>query len=258
MRLSTYGPIYTSTFDGDSPEKRQPVADLYSHFASQCQEPFLEPMCGTGYFLIPYLQRGIDIEGMDASGDMLKLCREKAIQAEVSPVLYEQRIEELALPRRYGYIFIPDGSFAHVHEKEVATASLRRLHDHLLPDGLLALDVKQPPQERFDEGRWHGQRQVLADGSLIVSSMLYDYKDEGRVLHCAHKHERVVAGHIVETEVDEYIERYYDLDEFTVMLQTVGFEEIKVMKAVALDPEVNTIIWPNATDTMIFICRRTK
>ena len=37
-------------------------------------------MCGSGRFLIPILENGIDIEGTDASGHMLDNCRKKCAE----------------------------------------------------------------------------------------------------------------------------------------------------------------------------------
>ena len=37
----------------------------------------LEPMCGSGRFIIPFLEEGFNIEGFDISDDMLNSCRER-------------------------------------------------------------------------------------------------------------------------------------------------------------------------------------
>jgi cyclopropane fatty-acyl-phospholipid synthase-like methyltransferase len=46
--------------------------------------------CGAGRLLLAYLQEGLDVEGVDISGDMLAVCREAAEAAGLHPVLYEQ------------------------------------------------------------------------------------------------------------------------------------------------------------------------
>ena len=40
--------------------------------------------------MIPYLQAGLDVEGADSSPEMLAICRRKAAEAGLSPVLYQQ------------------------------------------------------------------------------------------------------------------------------------------------------------------------
>ena len=71
----------------------------------------LEVACGTGRLLIPFLRDGLAVEGVDGSEDMLAICRAKAATANVTPVLHQQRMQELTLGRLYRTLFIPAGSF---------------------------------------------------------------------------------------------------------------------------------------------------
>jgi SAM-dependent methyltransferase len=48
---------------------------LYTRFVRSKRESILEPMCGSGRFLLPLLQQGYDISGFDLSSDMLDACR---------------------------------------------------------------------------------------------------------------------------------------------------------------------------------------
>ena len=60
-------------FAGDEPNW-----DYYTSGSVIEQHPgrVLDVGCGTGRLLIPYLASGIDIEGVDSSGEMLSICRE--------------------------------------------------------------------------------------------------------------------------------------------------------------------------------------
>ena len=49
---------------------------FYLSYAEKGQR-ILEPMCGSGRFLIPFSEKGFDISGMDRSGEMLERCRQK-------------------------------------------------------------------------------------------------------------------------------------------------------------------------------------
>lgn len=43
------------------------VLNFYLEYAQTITTPILEPMCGSGRFLIPMLEQGFNIEGFDAS-----------------------------------------------------------------------------------------------------------------------------------------------------------------------------------------------
>ncbi len=53
-------------------------ADEYVPFLDRSGQPVLEIACGSGVPMLDLLRRGYDVEGLDASQDMLALCREKA------------------------------------------------------------------------------------------------------------------------------------------------------------------------------------
>src|SRR5688572_21358996 len=61
----------------------------------------LEIACGTGRLLVPLLRDGLAVEGVDASEEMLEICRHKATQVGVTPLLYQQLMQDLELDRQY-------------------------------------------------------------------------------------------------------------------------------------------------------------
>ena len=65
--------------------------------------------CGTGRLMLSYLASGLEVEGIDSSEEMLAICREKARQRGLTPVLYRGGMQRLDLRRKYGTIFIPGG-----------------------------------------------------------------------------------------------------------------------------------------------------
>ncbi len=56
-------------------------------------QPTLEVGCGTGRLLLDYMAAGIDIDGVDNSPEMLAICRRKAQQRGLQPVLFQQSME---------------------------------------------------------------------------------------------------------------------------------------------------------------------
>src|SRR5882762_1952075 len=103
--------LCTEFYDIDKPAAPAGALGLYLRYAEQAKGPILEPMCGSGRFLIPLLEHGFAVDGVDASRDMLQACRENAQRRGLVPVLYEQFLDRLELPQRYHMVMIPAGSF---------------------------------------------------------------------------------------------------------------------------------------------------
>lgn len=251
MIQSYYGKIYAAGYDGG--ERHHVVVDFYLDQWRQAGSltPVLEPMCGTGLNVLPFLEAGIDIDGLDASPYMLAECRKNCAAKGFKPKLYQQFFEELALPRHYGFAFIPGGSFGHIYDKTIAQACLQRLWEHLLPGGSFVLDLRMPAYRQIFVENNHADFSLedLPDGSTIFGTSVWSDKDNGRIIRCWNKYEKYQDGVLRETEIFDYHERFYDEAEFVAMLQSAGFTEIKVSVADLNDG-------PGKDDWLVYSCRR--
>ncbi len=251
MKHSFYGKVYAEGYEiGTDPSA------IISFYLEQWKQlgrssPVLEPMCGTGLNLIPFLQAGAECDGLDASEHMLSLCRKKVNLLNFTCNLYQQNLEVIELPRQYAFMMIPDGSFGHIHDKVVAAQCLKRLREHLLPGGWLVFDVRPPAfMSVFGEhGTVDHELKDYADGSTVFTTGYWQHLDEDRVIRKWNKMERFVDNQLVETEVFDYYERLYDLAELETILADIGFDEIKVTKAYELNSQ------PVGKDGIVFACR---
>jgi SAM-dependent methyltransferase len=250
MPSNFYNQIYAEGYDAN--DQRQPLVAFYLRQWEQAGKPspLLEPMCGTGFFLIPFLEAGADIDGLDSSPYMLAICRAKCVEKGLSIRLYEQTLEDMSLPRKYSFIFIPDRSFAQIYDKAAAHESLVRLRNSLLPGGWLVLDIKTPPREgEFGSpGQTEFDVEDRVDGSTIFSTSVWGQREDGRVIRNWNKYERYIGGKLISTEVFDYNERFYDQAEFEAMLRLAGFADIYVIKGYDNSE-------PQEHDIIVFSCR---
>ena len=109
--MNSYKKLCTEFYDIDKPNAPADAFEFYLHYAQQAKGAILEPMCGSGRFLLPLLEYGFSIDGIDASDDMLKACRENGHMRRLTPNLFKQFLHQLELPQRYDLGIIPAGSF---------------------------------------------------------------------------------------------------------------------------------------------------
>ena len=69
----------------------------YARFIERYGEPALELGCGDGDPMLDLVARGLDVEGLDASPDMLDRCRHRARAAGVAVTLHQQSIQRMDL-----------------------------------------------------------------------------------------------------------------------------------------------------------------
>jgi ubiquinone/menaquinone biosynthesis C-methylase UbiE len=164
-------------------------------------QPVLDVGCGTGRLLLDYLTQGIDIDGVDNSPEMLALCREKAQRLGLSPALYEQYMEQLALPRRYRTIIVPSSSLQLVIDPAMIDRAMQRFLAHMEPGGAFIAPFMQLWKEGDPlESVWDKSAERPEDGAAIrrLSRTRYDPADECE--HTKDTYQVIVDGKVVAEE----------------------------------------------------------
>ncbi len=121
--------------------------DFYVALACEANGPVLDIACGTGRILLPCLEAGVDIEGLDLYEPMLKRLRTTAATLNVSPRLHQADMCDFSLPRSYGLVMIPFNAFIHNMTQQAQISCLERCREHLLPGGKLVFDTFFPSPE---------------------------------------------------------------------------------------------------------------
>jgi 2-polyprenyl-3-methyl-5-hydroxy-6-metoxy-1,4-benzoquinol methylase len=107
-----YGELCTRIYESNKSIAEGKELDFFLSFVKDKNMKVLEPMCGNGRMLIPFMQEGISIEGFDISDEMLKLCKEKSEKLNLNPIIFNEKIEEFKSDKKYDLIIIPFGSFS--------------------------------------------------------------------------------------------------------------------------------------------------
>lgn len=206
-------------------------------------QPALDLACGAGRILVPLLDAGLAVDGVDISADMLAHARALARSHGHEPRLFEQAMHELELPTRYATVYICD-SFGIGADRDRDIEALRRVHAHLEPDGALVIS-HDLPYGAMDAGRWsqwlpgsrmeqpealpdRGERRRAADGDeieLIQRSVELDplaqrwtLEMRARLWH---------AGQPVVEERQRIRIQLYFAEELRLMLTAAGFDDIR-------------------------------
>lgn len=176
-----YGPLCAEFYDLDKPSAPADALAYYLERARRCGGAILEPMCGSGRYLLPLLAAGVDIEGVDAAPAMLAACRRHAARQGLHPVLHEQTFESLALSRRYALAFVPAGSVGLLEDHALATG-LERLRSHCERGATLLLELIDP--SAADEGDAElASRHVQVDAQTTITyACRAERAEQGRAL----------------------------------------------------------------------------
>src|SRR5690349_10285750 len=145
---------------------------FYRELARRAGGRVLEVMCGSGRLLLPLARAGLRLAGVDVSGAMLGLARERLAAANLIErvQLLEADIRERAPRGPFGLAIVAINSLMHLADIAGQLAALRNIHAALRPGGLLAIDLFNPdPRALADQ---HGALALdktftLADGTRV-------------------------------------------------------------------------------------------
>lgn len=198
-----------------------PDPEPYARFIARSGEPALELGCGDGDPLLALRARGLDVEGLDSSPDMLDRCRVAAAARGLAVTLHESPMEAMELPRRYKSIFLAGPTFNLLIDDDTAWRALARIRAHLEPEGsaLIPLFVPTPmPPSVIGVPRTH-----VTDGGVIMRfQVVSEERDEAARLQTAVlRYEREEAGEVT-VEDGPWRLHWYTQEGFRQLLGDAG------------------------------------
>lgn len=224
-KLSAYGKLCSLFYDATKKYAPQKEVDFYATFIEKNPGRVLEAMSGSGRLQIPLIQRGYIVDGVDNSKIMLDRCRERWIELNLNPEIYEQSLENLKLPHKYQTITIAVGSFQLIVDKEKALTVLKNLHAHMQKNGDLLIDIFIPDIT----GDARSTRIAnLDENSVIRLTTRYIFNEQEKIANAYSTYELIVDG-IVKEQEDELLQvTWYTDKEIEELLKQAGFELIKI------------------------------
>ncbi|MBA3751209.1 class I SAM-dependent methyltransferase [Candidatus Dependentiae bacterium] len=245
---SLYGTLCTEFFDLDKPTPPPLEYEFYKNYVEQAPGEILEPMCGTGRYLIPLCESGFNVHGFDASTHMLNALRTKCAQKGLSPKVWHDFIDTVRTNLLYSLIFIPDSSFVLFLTNEEIIRSLQKLYSLLKPGGIFVFDVETIYAAPSKIGLWQGKAHTRPDGSFILLNTLpLALEDDKATVIC--RYELCDKGSVIKTEIEYFKIKLYRPGEMMALLEKIGFSSIKEIKA--FDPHKI----PSAQDyTIVYEC----
>lgn len=172
--------------------------------------------------LIPLLQDGIKVDGVDSSPDMLEICKDTVEAHGLTSTLYEQDLVDLSLPSTYKAIIMPAGSFC-ILPKEYVPKILKTFYDHLDEEGFIMVDVERRPS--FQEGTIQTRFVPISVDLMISLTSHSDTQDWlAQKTTYINRYELVDQGSIIQTEIAALSLYWYEISEFEQLLSSSGYK----------------------------------
>lgn len=226
--LTTYQKLSTEFYDLGSHPGEKTALPFYMNYAHHAQGPILEPMCGTGRFLIPMIQAGLDVEGFDASPHMLNALKQKLACVSDKPApVWQQFVQDFKSDKQYNLIFVPYGSWGLIIDLSISRKCLEIMYHHLAPGGKFVLEIETVDSAPKESGVLQYAEHTKPDGAKIKLEAFISYNQTSQIFS-SQCHYTLLDHETIQAIEYELFEQYlFRFDEMDCLLQNIGFTQIK-------------------------------
>ena len=239
---AAHGTLGALFYDAERPPVHDDELAWYAAHLPREGACVLDLCCGSGRLLLPLLRAGFNAHGIDASSPMIEACSARVAAASVSTTLVRQPMDEINLPFRYGGAYAAGGSFQRLTDPVAARRALARVRAHLVPPGVLLLDLFVPSEgaQRLGAALVEVRTTRLSDGTRIALRSETTTYSEERIARTRNRYvHRRGTAHLAE-ETESVALTWYPRDEIVEVVRDAGFASVELVSAPRELPDAET------------------
>ncbi|MHB1526310.1 MAG: class I SAM-dependent methyltransferase [Candidatus Dormibacteria bacterium] len=222
----SYGTLATEVYDLDKPIGHSfGDVEYYGRLLAGLPGRILEPAVGTGRMLIPLLEAGVEVEGIDKSEEMLAVCRQHCRERHLDPVLRLADMTTFSQPGAYAAVIIPTGSITLLDGRGATLQALACFRECLQPGGRLLVDIP-PPQlvvQAEPMRRWRRDPYLWT-----LQTQHIEYDEAANQTTRWLRYEKWQDGALIASELQPFCLQHWSIGEFQQLLGETGFGDVTV------------------------------
>ena len=213
----------------------QDELDFYLSYAEKGKK-ILEPMCGSGRFLVPFLEHGFDIIGLDLSIEMLAKLKQKAPGAKIITA----DLADYTTQEKFDYIFIPSGSISLFTDMNMCRDILQKIKELLAPGGkfVFAVDTVFDRCEEDSDYKVSVCAKIQGRFDLVLREKKH-YDEKSQTQFSPSIYELYYDPVLLQKESMDFQTHLYRYGEMEEYLRECGFKNISTYSNYQKEPAVN-------------------
>lgn len=196
----------------------------------------LDLACGTGSLTLWLKKKGVDIYGIDASAEMLSVAQEKALDSDISGMLFlRQKMQNIDLYGTIDTCICTLDSINHITNKDDVQKTFSKVSFFMNPEALFIFDVNT----LYKHQKVLGNNTFVYDTSKVYcvwqNSLCRDNRTVDISLDFFQRD-----GDIYRRYSENFMERAYTHTEICEMLEKAGFRLLDVFGEMSFDKPTET------------------
>lgn len=222
FKKNYYGALCTEMYEILHDTAPRDELEFYLSYAEPGMK-ILEALCGSGRFFVPFMEKHMDICGVDSSEEMLGKLLKKRPDAKVVCA----DILQYSPAEKFDYIFITSGSVSLFTDIDLCRKILSVLKSMLLPDGKLVFAVDTvanicPEDEEYKVSFI----KETADGCKLILKTKNHYDAESKTQFSPGIYELYKDDKLIQSEMMDFQTHLYRFGEMEEYLKETGFSRI--------------------------------
>lgn len=215
------------------PGKALPDDEIHAEVMRQAGGVALELGVGNGRFLVPRLEEGLAVEGVDNATDMLQRCRRHLDARGLEATLHQGDMASLNLPVPYIAICATAGSMMLLADEQRVRAALSSCWQHLAPGGRLAVSMSIPSEDEDTGCVWRLRRTGSDEAGTTYVVHEATEIDQNQQRMIAYNRLEVLdpQGRVTEASMRKQGLRWWRPEQLAQLFDATGFEDVAAVDA---------------------------
>lgn len=201
---------------------------FYASLAERIGGPVLEIGAGSGRVSLFLARRGLEVVGLEPSGNMLQQARQKADASGLRVQWIQGDARTFALERTFPLIIAPFNALMHLYTPSDQLGAVQRIAAHLAPGGTFAFDLYVPHFGAMNTLRHEGETFHAPDGSRSDLFLLQRHDAARQLLTTEYFVDTTAPDGSLSRQHHTLTQRYYTRFEAEWLLRCAGLEVTKV------------------------------
>ena len=221
--INRYGNLCVEMYEILHREAPSDELNFYLSYA-QAGKKILEPLCGSGRFLVPFAQTGLDIFGVDSSREMLDKLHAKYPAAKFA----FSTIENFQTEDKFDYIFITSGSMSLFTDMRECKKIVGKIKALLNPFGKFVFAVDGAASRCKDDNDFKIAVSVKTDdGCDLILKTKNTFDTRTGTQYSPSFYELYDGGRLLKREFMDFRTHLYKYGEMEAVLKEVGFPIVR-------------------------------
>ncbi len=228
MAFGRYAQYYDAVYRKKNYEKECAYLEgLFKKYSKKEIKTILDLGCGTANHMIPFIKKGYQATGVDASAQMLKLASQKLDKLNLKAKLLKGKLQSFQLGCKFDTVLCLFSVIDYITQKKALSSMLESVVRHMKKSSLFIFDFWN---ESAVSGYYSPQKKKLFrfDDKVLERSSTTQVDSSKRLCEVNYTCSVKKNERLLERSQERHVLRYFSIDEMQEYLRGAGLRVVDV------------------------------